>query len=189
MGNNVLVFDVETTGLPARRLCSYKDLEAFSNARVIELGYMVLSPNCEQIVRERSLLIRSVDRVDNSHIHGITTADIMERGVPVEEALRLFKDDLEEVDTIVAHNLEFDQKILQSEIFRAKGNDILIEDISRKNKLCTMLYGKEIMGVKKWPKLVELYKFLTGKRLEQTHRALDDVRACAECLCLMFSKP
>lgn len=187
MGTNLMVFDVETTGLPSKRSCSYKDLEVFEKARMIELGYIVLSADCQQVLKERSVLVRTVDRVENSEIHGITTLDLIERGVSTEEALKMLEEDLLGVGTIVAHNLEFDTKILQSEMYRCKGNSKMIDDFVGKAKICTMLYGKEIMGVKKWPKLTELYAFLTGENLCQTHRALDDVCATVKCFRMMFA--
>lgn len=188
MGDNLIIFDVETTGLPSKRSCSYKDMEAFENARMIELGYIVLSGDGHRVLQERSLLIRSVDRVDNSEIHGITMDDLLEKGVDMQQALEMLETDLQGVGTIVAHNLDFDQKIVLSEIYRLKGNVPLIDEIGKKARICTMLYGKEIMGIKKWPKLTELYGFLTGKELHQTHRALDDVRATVDCFCVMFDK-
>lgn len=188
MGTNLMVLDVETTGLPSKRSCSYKELEAFENARLIELGYIVLSADGRQLIKEKSVLVRSVDCVENSEIHGITTLDLIERGVSTEEALEMLEKDLVGVGTIVAHNIEFDTKILQSEIYRSKGDSKLITDFVGKAKICTMMYGKEIMGVKKWPKLTELYAFLTGENLHQTHRALDDVRATVKCFRMMFAQ-
>jgi DNA polymerase III epsilon subunit-like protein len=187
MGSNLIVLDVETTGLPSKRACSYKDSEAFENARMIELGYLVLSADGQQLLKERSVLVRSVDRVENSEIHGITTLDLIERGISIEEALEMLEKDLVGVGTIVAHNIAFDTKILQSEMYRCKGNSKMIDDFVGKAKICTMLYGKEIMGVRKWPKLTELYSFLTGENLLQTHRALDDVRATVKCFRMMFA--
>jgi DNA polymerase III epsilon subunit-like protein len=187
MGSNLIVLDVETTGLPSKRACSYKDSEAFENARMIELGYVVLSADGQQLLKERGVLVRSVDRVENSEIHGITTLDLIERGISIEEALEMLEKDLVGVGTIVAHNIAFDTKILQSEMYRCKGNSKMIDDFVGKAKICTMLYGKEIMGVRKWPKLTELYSFLTGENLLQTHRALDDVRATVKCFRMMFA--
>jgi DNA polymerase III epsilon subunit-like protein len=187
MGSNLIVLDVETTGIPSKRACSYKDSEAFENARMIELGYVVLSADGQQLLKERSVLVRSVDRVENSEIHGITTLDLIERGISIEEALEMLEKDLVGVGTIVAHNIAFDTKILQSEMYRCKGNSKMIDDFVGKAKICTMLYGKEIMGVRKWPKLTELYSFLTGENLLQTHRALDDVRATVKCFRMMFA--
>lgn len=188
MSSNLMVIDVETSGLPSKRSCSFKELDAFQDARIIELAYVILSADLDQVMKERSLLIRSVDVINNSDIHGITMEDLRREGVSITSALDQLAKDLESVNTIVAHNLEFDLKILRSEIYRQYGNGPLLDDIAKKQNICTMLYGKEIMQVKKWPKLKELYAFLTGNELNQTHRALDDVYSCVRCFRAMFAK-
>ena len=33
----------------------------------------------------------------------------------------------------------------------------------------------------KWPKLEELYNYLFNKNFQGAHRAINDVKACAEC--------
>lgn len=186
--SNVMIIDVETSGLPKRSGCSYAKLENFDQARMIELGYVVYDPTLTEVIRERSWLIRSVEVVENSEIHGITAEDLMREGVAVREALRVIGEDLASVNAIAAHNLQFDITILRSEIFRDNPSSPLLALIEGKQKICTMLYGQEVMRTKKWPKLTELYSFLTGEELEQTHRALDDVRSCARCFELMFTK-
>lgn len=188
MSSNLMVIDVETSGLPSKRSCSFKELDAFQDARIIELAYVILNADLNQVIKERSVLIRSVDVITNSNIHGITMEDLRRDGVAITSALDQLRTDLAEVNTVVAHNLEFDLKILQSETYRQYGNGPLLDEISKKQKICTMLYGKEIMQVKKWPKLKELYSFLIGKELIQTHRALDDVYSCVRCFRAMFAK-
>lgn len=185
---NLMVIDVETSGLPKRRRCSYAQLDNFDDSRMIELAYVVYDPSLMEVIKERSWLIRSVDVVENSEIHGISTEDLLRDGVDVREALGEMKEDLASVDTIAAHNIEFDITIVCSEIFRDNPSSSMLGLIEGKQKICTMLYGQEIMRMKKWPKLTELYVFLTGEELVQTHRALDDVRSCARCFDLMFAK-
>lgn len=188
MSSNVMVLDVETSGLPSKRSCSFKELDAFQDARIIELAYVILNADMSQVIKEQSVLIRSVDVINNSDIHGITMEDLRREGVSITDALDQLRTDLAQVNTVVAHNLEFDLKILRAEIYREYGNGALLDDIAKKQKICTMLYGKEIMQMKKWPKLKELYSFLTGEELIQTHRALDDVYSCVRCFRAMFAK-
>jgi len=78
--------------------------------------------------------------------------------------------------TLVAHNLAFDRDVLYYELLR--------HGWERRfpfppNQVCTVDSTMHIKGRRL--KLVELYEITQGKKLDQTHRALDDVKALYEC--------
>ena len=96
---------------------------------------------------------------------------------------------MREADSVVAHNIEFDSRMLFIELMRHKeyGNMIdgrifdMIRIIEKKN-YCTMKNGIEICKIiaksregkeyYKWPKLIELYKKLFNSEVENLHNSL-----------------
>ena len=88
-------------------------------------------------------------------------------------------------DTIVAHNISFDERIVGSEFLRSnmgKYHDVLFE----KERICTMHSTTDFCDLsgprgKKWPKLSELHEKLFGHSFEGAHDALVDVEALSRC--------
>ena len=188
----VLIFDVETTGLPPRH--SYykrypdpqKDYESYNGARMIELAYTVYTTNEERdeptFVRSTSCLIKpdNVFEIRNTFIHGITQDAAETNGDDVRNVLQEFVRVVNNVDIIVAHNLEFDFNIVLAECYR---QDIDPSVLYHKTKVCTMKFAKRVLELDRWPKLTDLYKKLYPQesKWEQRHRALDDAEKCAAC--------
>ena len=85
-------------------------------------------------------------------------------------------------EQLIAHNIQFDEKILGAELLRT-GCPNLVET---KERQCTMQGATNYCRLPgpygyKWPTLQELYLKLFNERFEGAHRALIDVRACARC--------
>jgi DNA polymerase III epsilon subunit-like protein len=83
-------------------------------------------------------------------------------------------------DVIIAHNLPFDFDVFRMELKRNKITRVCPPSIG----ICTVQEYSAQFG--KYPKLFELYEFLTGKKLVQTHRAFDDVEALSEIVDVMM---
>lgn len=193
--SGVLVFDVETTGLPAResyykRFPEPRKFEFYNGSRIVELAYKVYDKN-NQLVKALSVLIKPTDfEIHNSDIHGITQDMAVKYGTRIDIALANFLIDVDNVGTIVSHNMEFDLSIVLAEMWRMMSlgqnthniNYLDIETLSSKNKVCTMKAAQKQLGYLRYPKLVDLYKTLCGNaNWKQEHRALDDVDKCAQC--------
>lgn len=179
-----LFFDVETNGLPIDYKASYTDVNNWP--RVIMLAWSLRNDD-GSIVRQASHLITPdgwqmpTDKfwVDN----GYTQEENEANGVPITFALDEFKEAKMEADVLVAHNLNFDHRIVWAEFIRAEK-----EPKTGMTKICTMMKssnyckipGKNGKGYK-WPKLEELYRHLFEKEMEGAHDAFADVAACAEC--------
>jgi DNA polymerase-3 subunit alpha len=191
---SVLVFDVETTGLPVReslykRMPDPKKFEFYNEARIVELAYKIFDSQ-DRLVKAVSVLIKPEIEITNSDIHGITTQMATEFGSRMDIALAHFLIDLDNVDSIVSHNMEFDKNLVLSEMWRlvSTGNNgyninyLDIETLTNKPSVCTMKLGQTKLNYTKYPKLIELFKTLCGnKTWKQDHRALDDVDKCAQC--------
>lgn len=191
----ILVFDVETTGLPVResyykRFPEPRKFEFYNGSRIVELAYKVYNDK-NQLVKALSVLIKPNDfEIQNSDIHGITQEMAVKYGTRIDIALANFLIDVDNVDLLVSHNIDFDLSIVLAEMWRMISlgqnthniNYLDIETLSSKKNVCTMKEGQKQLGYLRYPKLVDLYKTLCGNtNWKQEHRALDDVDKCAQC--------
>ena len=95
-------------------------------------------------------------------------------------------------DLVVAHNIEFDQKIIVAELFRIMqtsaehGVSAALTDIARAEYYCTMQQGVNLCNIKaftktdkkeyiKFPTLLELCKHLFQYEPKNLHNSLNDV--------------
>lgn len=114
-------------------------------------------------------------------IHGITTERAEVCGIDLHVAMAVFNNLSKLCGTRVAHNIEFDDLIINASyhrIGREWGNNQLGHCTMK-----TMTDYCKIPGYNggfKWPKLAEAYKFCTGKEPEKSHDALADVLQCIE---------
>lgn len=190
---SVLIFDVETTGLPIResvykRIPDPRKYELYNDARVVELAYKMYDEN-EALVKAVSVLIKPENyEIQNTDIHGITQKMAENFGTRIDLALAHFIIDIDQVDRIVSHNIEFDKNIMLAEMWRIVTSENVyninfldIATLFNKEYVCTMKWGQQKMNYTKYPKLVDLYRTLCGSTWKQDHRALDDVDKCAEC--------
>ena len=183
MNQKIAFLDLETSGLPVlkgfNRYHDPKESIFYDPSRIIEIG-MVVCQHGVVMLRESFLIKPDEYTIHNSHIHGISQQEAELNGLPINEGLNNVCEMLSDVSKIVCHNKGFDINILLSECYRYQFNE-LAQKITKMEQDCTMELGKLYMNVKKSPKLIELYEHLFKKKLEQTHRALDDAEACQQC--------
>lgn len=184
MDAKVMVIDTETTGLPPRPWAPVDDNVQWNCCRIVQIAWSIYDVATGELVRsachiidpQRSFEIPAVA----ARIHGITTDIAHARGVPITDVIAHLSSDLDDVGTIVAYNLQFDDNVILSELHRAAVDPDVIAKWCVKNRQCTMKMGTEPKG--RWPKLSALYTRLFGKEPDgELHRADTDVRICAEC--------
>jgi len=177
-----LFFDIETTGLPGARNASIKDLDNWP--RIVQLACLQYDNN-QNLVSEENHIIKpegfTIPR-DAVRVHGITTERALKLGINLETTLQKFAELISESEIIIAHNIDFDAKIIGAEFLRAGINTVLFN----KQRFCTMKTTTELCKIDgpygyKWPKLSELYYHLFKNKIEDTHDAAVDVKACVEC--------
>lgn len=188
-----LFFDTETTGLMRMTTSSgthkrrtFPDpttvLDAYDGCRVVSVCWLIVRRG-HKIVEQDSYLVRPTDFVvpeDSTRVHGITHERAVSDGCSLTRVLDAFADALKRVDRVVGHNVEFDVRVLQAEFVRA-GRDEDARRLVQKKRACTMLMGREFLGVDRFPKLTFLYERLFGKPLAGAHDALADTMACFRC--------
>lgn len=176
-----LFFDTETTGLPKDYRTPFTDLTSWPH--LVQLAWMKTDDSGKEINTGNFIIMPIGFDIpkDASDVHGITTEIALDKGVPLRYTLECLNVDLKWSDCLVAHNVEFDRKVLGASLLRAN-----VPSYLSKNKICTMKSSTnfcQLPGQRgyKWPKLDELYFKLFDRKLENAHDALVDVRACAKC--------
>lgn len=177
--SNILIIDVETTGLPCKRNCDYRDLQQYSSARIVQMSMMLCNQACEELVLKDFIVKADGFTIENSHIHGITQ-EISERdGLLFPEVAAELWYMLMQASQIVAHNADFDVNVIKSELFRYGMND-MIDLIESKTVVCTMKKTMHMVNVQgrygvKFPSLAELYMYTFGEPITNAHNSKYDV--------------
>jgi len=177
-----LVFDTETTGIPKNYKAPVSDLGNWP--RLVQIAWLIADSDgneiksVEHIIKPDGFTIP----VDAARIHGISTERALREGHELGAVLAEMVGDIAHTAVLVAHNVQFDEKILGAEFLRA-GHPNYLE---AKRLLCTMQSATDFCRIPgnygyKWPTLTELYRKLFSQELHGAHRALADVRACAKC--------
>ena len=194
----ILFFDTETTGIRKGGFIP----------RVVQIGAL-LTDNDGKTVGELNLLLLP-DGFENipveaSNVHGFSTDFVRKHGVDRYMALSAFFAMMEQAETVVAHNAEYDMDLLQIETdyYKDNQNDAMAgtiwQDIINEAKVfCTMLNTRDLLQLPlsdaqasffrdkgidqkyKNPRLSEAYQHYFGKDFDNAHDAMADVRACRD---------
>ncbi|MCK4640627.1 MAG: 3'-5' exonuclease [Candidatus Marinimicrobia bacterium] len=180
---NSLIIDTETTGFPHWK----SELDDPKQPGLLELAFQLYCHEQKETITSFSSLIDCKISIpdDVIEIHGISKEMVAQYGMPEKLALQLFDDVIQRADRIVAHNLNFDRRIMKIAFCRV---GMECEKLNEIDKLCTMLKSTPMLKLPgksgyKWPKLEEAYKILVDKDgFEKAHRASYDVEACREIM-------
>ena len=191
----ILACDTETAGLPRKHL----PLDHPEQPHLVELGAVL----CEDNGKERAsfnLIVRPDGweiPEEASNIHGITTATALACGVPLLVALSALTHLWGQASLMIAHNAEFDLKIIDIALARAGREPTYKRPPSR----CTMRLATPVLNLPptdrmkavgmtkpKRPSLQEAHTALLGTPFDGAHNALADARACARVFFAMKEK-
>jgi len=184
----ILFFDTETSGLPLSRDRKVPSSNVENWPRMIQLAFL-LTKNDGTEIEAKTLLIRPNGFAipqEATNIHGITTEMAMALGVEPKLALEMFWECQqtgmaldEEEFLLVAHNADFDGKVIRAECHRAGVDPNLTKGLT----ICTMESSRYFCAFprNKWPKLTELHQKLFGSPHENAHDAMGDVLATKKC--------
>jgi DNA polymerase III subunit epsilon len=175
--------DTETTGLYHYGTPSNDPKQPY----IVELALLLTDIEGDTI-KSFSTLIKPEGWVipqEATNVHGITTEECEEKGIPFEEAYQVYLSFREECKLIIGHNISYDSKMIR----RVAGKE-RYDSLPVKEKYCTMQKSTPICKISgkrgyKWPKLEEAYRIICGKEIEGAHRAMADVEATKE----LFFKP
>lgn len=178
----LLFFDCETNGLPIDYKASYEDVDNWP--RVISLAWLTADLQGNTLAQQHHLIKPDGWQMPTEQFwidNGYTQERSLAEGSPILEVLPGFLEAKKGADILIAHNINFDHRIVWAEFIRAG-----IPPRSGMTKICTMLKSNSYCKLPakkgyKWPKLEELYQVLFKKAFEKAHDALADVTACKDC--------
>ena len=184
-----IFFDTETTGVPKNYKAPSTDTDNWP--RLVQLGW-ILADGPDVVVHTGNLIIRPDGfeiPEEAANVHGIHTADALEKGIPLADAINQFIEDLNQADLIVGHNVGFDLKIVGAEMVRLGIGDMMeskphFDTMQASTSYCA-IPGK--FGYK-WPKLMELHQKLFECGFEDAHDAMADITATARCFWEMMKR-
>ena len=177
-----MFIDTETTGPPD----DYN--ESPSNTakwpRLVQVALIIYSKD-QHFIYSTSYIVKpegyQIPEASTA-IHGIDNERAKSEGKNLQWVLEKVIEEAEHVSAFVGHNIEFDLKVIASEMYRVYDQNKLP---SLKN-ICTMKLATnycEIPSNKgyKWPTLSELYYRLFDAKLVDAHQASVDVEATSRC--------
>jgi DNA polymerase-3 subunit alpha len=199
----MMVFDVETTGLlPKKKRGEEVSIDSYPH--ILQLSFIVYDLFESRAVITYDSYIKIPENIEiPKHITELTgiTKDICnEKGKNIIDVIKDFYEAYIICEVIIAHNIEFDEKMIQVELHRNRHAIIeeapycftifskIYEKLKGVERYCTMKNGIELCAVirenkqiKKWPRLVELHQKLFDEVPEGLHNSMVDVNACLRC--------
>jgi len=180
-----LFFDTETTGLPKDWNAHVREVDNWP--RIVQIAWSHYTEGGKKLAEHEYIIKPDGYEIpfEASKIHGITTSRAIHEGVDLNYVLDLFSLTMSNSKYLVAHNIDFDKKVIGAEYIR-KDREIAYEAIKKIEKICTMKSSTKFCGIKsghgyKWPTMMELHTKLFGSTFIGAHGALADMDAMVKC--------
>ena len=202
-----LVFDTETSDLPKTKIVSPEKMHLYPY--VVQFSYIIYDQDTNTKIKIFDKIIKlkpyNVISKDSTKFHGITNEISELKGVSLKDVLTEFLTDIDSIDCIVAHNKEFDLKMIMIELMRLIEDEIVPElKLNWENKLakvqglsnvrCTMRDSIDLCKIEKENSRGKYYKFPTLSELhmklfmvepKNLHNSLNDILITLRCFIQM----
>lgn len=181
----IIVFvDTETTGLPDKTIygkyVTPRDKDAYRNARLISLSYIITDDNGEIIQEPKDYIIKPSGFIipeDSAKLTGITTDIAKKKGRYVNGVIDEFECDIHKfnVTHFISHNVIFDKNILQNNALRRKWiyDSLLLHLEQNMEYECTSILTN-------YKKLEDCVREILKKEPNNLHKSLDDMLYCKD---------
>lgn len=172
-------FDTETTGLPA-----FKDpSDAPHQPHIVQAAALVIDVDTRKVIHSANLIVKPTDwtiPAEVAEIHGITTERALDEGIDESLVTEILLDLWRTTGGRVAHNQQFDARILRIALKRFASEAVADEFKAGPSECtCFMARPHTQLPKNKLPTLGEAYQHFIGQPLENAHSALADTEACA----------
>lgn len=183
-----LVFDTETTGLPDWSAPA----DAEHQPRLASYALLLVDDDLEIEGRMHGLVQPEEWEIPAAAtaINGLTQERLVAEGIPAIYVLQALRREIDKGRTLVAHNLQFDTKVMRGELRRWK-----MSDAGCLAGICTMRGLTEACALPhpkrsgyKFPRLEEACLTLLDHKLQGAHDALNDAKACLWLLRVMAKR-
>ena len=183
----VLIFDTETTGLPIDYKGSIYDSDNWPY--IVQLSYILFDCKQNKIIKNVDDIIKVQNiPASSTEIHQITQEISDTKGISIKEALNRFNKVAKQATRLIAHNIQFDKKLIIVESIR---NKIASVFVNKPALYCTMKTTVELCKIEKewgdgtkyfkYPTLSELHHHLFSIFPKGTHNAQNDILICLRC--------
>ena len=185
MSEQFCIIDTETSGL----FDWSRPADAEGQPRLASLALILLRGDLS-LEAEIGVLVRPEGwsmGEDAQRVHGLSNERLLKEGIPVRYALALYLTALNEGRVIVAHNTQYDTKIMRGELRRLG----LPDEHERTRTICTMRSLTDVCklpkarGGYKFPRLSEACEIVLSRPHVDAHGALPDARACVDLFRVM----
>lgn len=188
----ILAYDCETTGI-----IRGSDYTNPANPYLASIAMLLYDDETHQVIASFNAPIYPDGWAmpeEAGAVNGLTTKYLSEVGLPVDIAMRAAIAIAMRANLYVAHNVDFDTKIMAAALWR----QLILDDESEDNAhtfvqgwlskptYCTMKESKPIVkalttnGRLKYPKLSEAYRHFFNRELDNAHSANADAAAVLE---------
>ncbi len=198
--SQILVFDVETTGLLP------KAGSAEPKPHIIQFSFILYDADKRTVAESHNYYISVGPEVVISpkitELTGITREMCDTKGIPIVEALIQFERLYKKADNVVAHNFRFDSEMIRIEVERNGriGDFTLFDKVNDAKcgrvQVCTMMGSVHVCNIMveqpgrkpyaKWPTLLELHRHLFVTTPANLHNAIVDVLVCLRCFVNLY---
>ena len=212
--NRFLIFDVETTGLLPKSTKNNIPTPINEYPHIIQLSFVIYDYEQKKIIQQYDSYIDIAENIEIpslvTELTGITKDICRDKGRPIIEVLEKFYEAYMFCQALVAHNMDFDEKMIMVELERNRTKimdlkpqcfmtfNAMYEKVHGIERYCTMKKGIDICNIiveskvpgknprKKWPKLNELYsKLFENENVTGLHNSMIDVLVCLSCFLKM----
>ena len=192
----VLIFDVETNGLPVGYNPSIFEVDKWPH--ILQLSYILYDIENNILIELNDYIIKSNGKINEESykINGISEQLCKRKGIDIKVALESFNNAIKKCDIVVAHNLSFDKRMYMVECIRNNIDQYFSKrDMNGlkicKKEYCTMKNSINICKIEKinkkgekyykYPKLIELYKHIFNNDVNNLHDSMTDILVCFRC--------
>lgn len=178
-----LFYDTETTGFPTKQAIGHS-----SQPYIVQLAACLVDLESKDIISTIDVIIRPGVPIpeQTTAVHGIND-DIAKRfGISAQRALHTFLSLWAKSDVRVAHNEQFDAKLIRIAIARSsKDNREISDKWIDGEAICTMQLANPLTALEgsignKSPNLSDACRILMDREIENAHSAMPDVLACID---------
>lgn len=184
--NKYIFFDSESNGLPREPRLGVSFTSNWP--RMIQLAWIVTDENGNVLKRQSHIICPQGFNIIEpiAKLTRITTERAQREGVDLYSVLTEFMEDVNDAKLLIAHNLDFDKRVVGCELYR---ENMDYDSLLNKSMVCTMQKSTNFCAIPsnsnhpgyKWPKLEELHMKLFGTTFSGAHDAMSDVEATRKC--------
>lgn len=194
----ILAYDTETTGIIREN-----DYTNPKNPFLASIAMLLFDSDTNKIVSSFNAAVKPDGWTmpeEAGRVNGLTDEYLNTFGIPATIVIPTVIALATKADLLIAHNVEFDTKVVASALWRHLLTETTFDNIEENHEIiatpvnfwlslptyCTMKESKEIVratnkkGALKYPKLTEAYEFFFNRPLNRAHSANADAVAVLE---------